>query len=191
MKSVGCQPNIAFGHRAEEWKSDPKHLSFVLARYTFVSKMLNKHDRVLEIGAGDGWASEIVRKSVSELVCTDIKATDGVWGHDILEGPIRGFDAAYALDVYEHVDPSQGWVFLKHMAECVIDRGVVIIGVPSIESQAYATQRAEHINCMTAAELKNAMRDHFHPVFMFGMNDSTLHTGFDQMRHYNFALGVK
>ena len=34
--------------------SDPKHVSFVLARYKFVSKMLADKSTILEIGCGDG-----------------------------------------------------------------------------------------------------------------------------------------
>ena len=33
---------------------DPKHMSFVLARYKFVAKMLKQNGRTLEVGCGDG-----------------------------------------------------------------------------------------------------------------------------------------
>lgn len=183
--------------RSNEWLLDPKHLIFSLARYKFVSKMVEGCWKVLEVGAGDGVASEIVYQRVNWLVRTDKNpAGELVWRHDILEAPIPDgeFDAAYALDVIEHIKPEETDTFLANMRASVNDKGVVIIGSPSLESQPYASEgsKAEHINCMTATDLRAAMwRAKFWPVFMFGMNDEVLHVGFEQMRHYNFAIGVR
>lgn len=180
--------------RAADWVKDPKHLVFVLSRYKFVSKMLEGTRRVLEVGAGDGIASEIVRRSVCELVCTDIQEKPGVALHDILAGPLfENFDAAYSLDVIEHIHTFAMPVFLSNIRKSLGERGVCIIGSPSMESQAYASEMSVqyHVNCMPAKKLRAAMLEHFDPVFMFGMNDEVVHTGFDAMRHYNFAVGVK
>lgn len=180
--------------RATDWARDPKHVLFVLSRYKFVSRMLEGSKRVLEVGAGDGFASEIVRRCVGELVCTDIASGDGVIEHDILDGPVYGgFDAAFSLDVIEHVAPQATYSFLENMKESLGNRGVCIIGTPSAESQQYASEisRAHHVNCMSARDLRDTMLKHFAPVFMFGANDEVVHTGFDGMRHYNFAVGVK
>lgn len=180
--------------RAEEWGDDPKHLGFVLARYKFVSKMLEGYGKVLEVGAADGIASEVVRRAVGKLLCIDLVPSGMVESHDILSEPLRGFDAAYALDVIEHIKRKDAHRFLQNMAKSVRPfKGVVIIGSPSLESQRYASpgSKAEHVNCMTAKELRAAMLKHFYPVFMFGMNDEVIHCGFDQMRHYNFAIGVR
>lgn len=156
--------------------------------------MLEGKNRVLEIGAGDGVASALVQQFVGELTCTDIEAAEGVVKHDILSGPYgEGFDGVFSLDVLEHVEMFQTWTFLENMKDSLGDRGVCIIGTPSIESQMYASAMSKqyHKNCKTADALKKAMLDHFPNVFMFGMNDEVIHTGHEGMRHYNFAVGVK
>ena len=180
----------------EEWLRDPKHVGFVLARFTFVSKMLAGLNRVLEVGAGDGLASEIVQREVGELTLTDRSPRgDGVLEHDILGGPVDpgGFDAAFCLDVIEHIEPGLTWTFLENMADSLRAKGLVIVGAPSIESLPYASApaRREHVNCMSQEHLRAQMRKHFDPVLMLGQNDSVIHTGHPRFLHYLWALGVK
>lgn len=193
--------NIDFS-REQDWENDPKHLLFVLARYKFVAKMLEGQRQVLEVGCGDAFASKIVRQHVQTLTCSDRDNTllevarkrDCAMyiQHDLVkDGPVGKFDAAYAIDVLEHVDPTQEYTFLSNLAESVDD--IAIIGMPSLESQRYASENSKrgHVNCKTAAQLRATMRKHFRVVLMFGMNDETLTTGFDAMRHYLLAVGVK
>lgn len=191
---MSAKPQIDFS-REPDWQRDPKHMLFVLSRYKFVAKMLAGMRGVLEIGAGDGWASEVVRREVESLVLTDVNPIGpDVIRHDICERFYGvGFKAAYSLDVIEHIEPHLTDKFLANICLSLARGGVCIIGSPSKESQVYASEvsKAGHVNCMTAPELKAAMRAYFNPVFMFGMNDEVLHTGFDGMRHYNFAVGIK
>ena len=171
------------------WRSDPKRLAFTAARYKFVAKMFEHSTSVLEIGAGDGWISRIVRQHVKNLLLTDVRGCPDVMEHDFLEGPLHlPFDAGYALDVLEHISPQKEDTFLHNIAQSV--HGPVIIGMPSIESQAYASElsKAGHVNCKTKEELRKTMLKHWKYVFMFSMNDETLHTGF--MANYWLALAV-
>ena len=71
-------------------------------------------------------------------------------------------------------------------------QGVLIVGMPSLESQAHASaaSRAGHVNCKTGGALRSVMERHFHNVFMFSMNDEMVHAGFMPMDHYLFALCV-
>lgn len=180
--------------RSIDWREDPKHAVFVFSRYKFVGKMLEGRKNVLEVGAGDGIASSIVAQFVGNLTLTDIKEEGGVSAHNIIESPLHfDFDAAYSIDVIEHIDPLDTWTFLKHMRDSLLDKGVCIIGSPSLESQSFASPRSKkhHINCMSASMLREQMLKHFPTVFMFGMNDEIVHTGFEGMRHYNLAVGVK
>ena len=57
---------------------------------------------------------------------------------------------------------------------------MLIIGTPSLESQAYASppSKAGHINCKSGDELKALLSSYFHNVFLFSMNDEVVHTGF-------------
>jgi hypothetical protein len=60
---------------------------------------------------------------------------------------------------------------------------VAIFGMLSLESQPYASpqSKAGHVNCKTMLDFKKVMERHFHSVFMFSMNDETVHTGFHKM----------
>jgi hypothetical protein len=65
--------------------------------------------------------------------------------------------------------------------------------MPSLESQIYASpnSKAGHVNCKTMPDFKSTLLTYFHNVFMFGMNDEMVHTGFHKMAHYLIALGVE
>jgi SAM-dependent methyltransferase len=194
------------GLRADAaWHADPKRLGIVLARYKFAAKMLEGKARVLEVGVGDGWASRVVKQTVGTLVGTELlpdwvdDARQGmeepwvfdVHQHDMVAGPFSGtFDAAYALDVLEHIPPADEDRFIRNIASSLAAPGVLIIGMPSLESQPYASpgSKAGHVNCKTAPDLKAVMQRHFHDVFMFSMNDEVVHTGFHKLAHYLLAL---
>jgi 2-polyprenyl-3-methyl-5-hydroxy-6-metoxy-1,4-benzoquinol methylase len=191
---------------SESWNMDPKHLGFVLARYKFVAKMLVGKIRVLEIGCGDTTGSRIVKEAVVYLEGIDIDAermnsspSKGtkweipVTKWNILDGRIphfEPFDAIYALDVMEHIEPRYDHVFLHNIKYMLNSDGVCIIGMPSLESQIYASQGSKdlHVNCKTESGLRETLLGHFSSVFMFGLNDETLHTGFGPMCHYRLAI---
>ena len=66
----------------------------------------------------------------------------------------------------------------------------MIIGMPSIESQVYASPGSKlgHVNCKSGPELKLLMEKYFQAVFLFSMNDEVVHTGFHKMAHYILAV---
>ena len=189
------------------WNLDPSRLTFVLSRYKFVSKMLDGLGSVVEIGCGDGLASRIVRQRVQALTVTDFdpiyvdeariqlvhpwEATCLV--HDFVTAPMsQAFDGAYALDVLEHISVENEHGFLSNIVRSLSAEGVLILGMPSLESQIHASpaSRAGHINCKSAPEFKALVGEFFSNVFMFSMNDEVVHTGFHPMAHYLLALGV-
>lgn len=185
------------------WHDDPKRLGIILARYKFVSKMLHGRDRVAEIGCGDGFGSRIVAREVGDdIVLYDIDPTfvneinsTGSYAivHDITAEPLPiKYDAIYALDLIEHISPYSEMRFMDNIFYSLNDHGVLIIGTPSLESQAYASpqSKAGHINCYSGEKLRGLMAAYFHSVFMFGMNDETLTTGHFGMCHYLFAIGA-
>ena len=191
--------NVQLGAmHAASFATDPKHLGFVLARYKFVARMLHGCGNVLEVGAGDGTGAKVVAPVVGHLTLIDREPlSDAVNKWDILQQawqspPSFPHDAVYALDVLEHIPPYHENLFFANVTETLASQGVVIIGMPSKESQPYASElsRLHHVNCKTEAELRETMLRHFHNVFMFGMNDETLHTGFGPLCHYRLAIGV-
>ena len=190
------------------WQDDPKRLAFTFARYKFVAKMFEGLSSVVEIGCGDGFASRIVGQSVENLTAVDfddsfiadaqgrVRKSDPhaptFLQHDIMQGPVAGcaFDGAYSLDVMEHIPEERESDYLRHICASLTAEGRCIIGMPSLESQPYASAQSKegHVNCKTQSDLKAVMKRHFGHVFMFGMNDEMLHTGFGRMAHYNLAL---
>lgn len=178
------------------WRHDPKTVLFMLARYKFISKMLDGYDRVLEVGCGDAFGSHLVAQTVGHLKCIDIdrQMISSANKHPKITyectGEVTSSDAIYALDVIEHMphDESDRWLgALSYAAP------LVIIGMPSLESQEYASplSKANHINCMSAPDLKALMKKHFRHVFVWSMNDEVVSTGFHKLAHYVFAIGVK
>lgn len=162
--------------------ADPKHLVFTLARYKFVAKMFAGMGRVLEVGCGNGFGARIVAQAVGKLDATDEDT------YDILTGVRPGYDGVYLLDVFEHIaDEATVCANLKACAP------VCIIGTPSRESQVYASKLSieKHVNCKSGEELRELCKGYWKHVFMFGMNDETLHTGFLPMSHYLIALCVE
>jgi len=183
---------------ADSWKQDPKHLGFVLARYKFVAKMVTGLDRVLEIGCGDCTGARIVIDVVNEWHGIDnnprlVNGAPNTSEGDIVHGGIPlGWDAIYMLDVLEHIQPAHEHKALDNIRAALYPGGFVIIGMPSKESQTYASRlsKEHHVNCKTEDELRKTMQRHFNSVFLFGMNDETLHTGFGPMCHYRLAIGT-
>jgi 2-polyprenyl-3-methyl-5-hydroxy-6-metoxy-1,4-benzoquinol methylase len=190
---------------SQTWAEDPRRLAFVLARYKFVAKMLSGKERVLEVGCADAFGTRIVQQEVKSVTAVDFdpvfiesvrQALDPRWPlalhvHDMLAGPLQGpFDAGYALDVLEHIRPVDEEDFVRNLAGSLTDAGVAIFGMPSIESQAYASRhsREGHVNCKTGIDFKRLMERHFASVFLFSMNDEVVHTGFYKMAHYLLVL---
>lgn len=190
---------------SQAWYDDPKRLTFTLARYKFAAKMLSGSKHVLEVGCADAFATRIVVQEVKKLTATDfdplfvadtLSRMSERWAfncvsHDMLDGPVAGdFDGIYALDVLEHINPSDEVRFLSNMVDSLQQNGVILIGMPTIESQDYASKLSKegHVNCKSMPDLKVSMQKYFHNVFMFSMNDEVIHTGFHKMAHYIFAL---
>ena len=189
----------------QAWHDDPRHLVFTLSRYKFVAKMLAGREHVLEVGCADAFGTRIVVQAVKKLTAVDfdpVFVQDALgrmnrqWAfeckvHDLLAGPVAGgFDAAYALDVIEHIAPEKELVFLDNMVKSLAPQGVLLLGTPSLQSQAYAgpASKAGHVNCKDGDGLKALLGRFFHNVFVFSMNDEVVHTGYYPMAHYLLGL---
>lgn len=188
------------------WEDDPRRLLITLSRYKFVAKMLSGKQHVLEVGCADAFGTRIVQQEVKQLTATDfdpvfvddvLRRMDDRWKfdcrqHDLMAGPFPGsFDAAYALDVIEHIPSGDENTFVGNIVKSLIPEGILILGSPSVESQAYASppSKAGHVNCKTGAGLRALLDRFFHNVFLFSMNDEVVHTGFAPMAHYLLAIG--
>lgn len=187
------------------YEDDPRRLAFTAARYKHVAKMLTGYRNVLEVGCSDGYFSRIVRQTVAHLTAIDIdaKAIAEAEANNSPRWPIAfvnigvyadhlqdAFDAAYCLDVLEHIPPEQEARFLLALHRTA---PVVVIGTPSLESQKYASalSKAGHINCKSGEDLRATLRPYWSHTFLFSMNDEALGTGFLPMAHYLMALCVR
>ncbi|MFQ5451087.1 MAG: class I SAM-dependent methyltransferase [Nitrospinaceae bacterium] len=186
---------------------DPKHMAFVLARYKFCAKMLEGKNTVMEVGPGDGFGLPIVAQSVGKVYAVD-------WDKRLIEGNMRRLaaltniehrvcdlnkeslelkvDAAFSIDVIEHLDPENESSFMEGILRCLGPDGVLITGTPNITASQYASPRSEvlHINLKSMKTLRELTERYFKNVFMFGMNDEVLHTGYAPMCHYIWSIGV-
>lgn len=199
LESLGLMTSYA-------WNDDPKRLTFTLSRYKFVSKMLADRKNVLEIGCADAFGTRIVRQEVGKLTATDFdpvfiedtrqrmnpRWSFDIFVHDMLSGPVppANYDGIYALDVLEHITPETEPEFLTNLVRSLAPHGIVVLGMPSIESQVYASpnSKAGHVNCKSLPDFKRVMERYFHTVLGFGMNDEVVHTGYHKMAHYLFVV---
>ncbi len=190
---------------AQDYVHDPKHLSFAISRYKFAAKMLAGLGHVIEVGSGDGFGAPLVAQGVRELTCTDIDEEQLSDNRERLsiftnisfeyydfrqKAYLRTADGIYLVDVLEHIYPEEEDVFMRHLTGSLTSRGVAVIGTPNASADAYASPNSKigHVNLKQGEQLRSLCQQHFHNVFMFGMNDEVIHTGFLPMAHYLMAL---
>lgn len=182
----------------------PRNLLFTLSRYKFVSKMFDGFGKVLEVGCQEGFGAHLISPVVTQLDCVDfynpyiessnrryIMKNTSFSARDILDGAIGSdYDGIFSLDVLEHIQKEDENIFMKNICGSLSEDGSVIIGMPSLESQLYASEPSKigHVNCKSGPDLKSLMENHFKNVFLFSMNDEVLHTGFHPMSHYLLVL---
>ena len=188
-----------------KWHMDPRQFFISQSRYKFVSKILSGKNHVLEVGCSDGFNSRIVLQEVNNLSICDIddhllknaieiknnKWNYNIFKHNFILSPTKKkYDAVYALDVLEHISINKEKYFLKNICLSLKKSGIVVIGLPSLEFQKYSRPKriSGHINCKTGDQLKKLLSNYFDNVFIFSMNDEVVHTGFQKMACYLFAV---
>lgn len=186
---------------------DPKHMAFVLSRYKFCSKMLQGKKVVMEIGPGDGFGLPIIAQHAERVYAVD-------WDKRLLDGNARrlahlknvtylhldlnthapdvAVDGAFMVDVIEHLEPEKEPTFMGNVLHCLKRDAVLITGTPNVTASPYASPRSEaqHINLKSMDTLRALMERYFENVFMFGMNDEVVHTGYAPMCQYIWSVAV-
>lgn len=190
-------PKEQLGSMASQyWRDDPKLLGIHLSRYKFVSKLVSGKKKVADIGCGDGFFSKLVKEQVGELHLYDFdeKFVNECEGHlhNILEGqlPYRNYDAIYTLDCLEHIDLDKQDLAILNISSSLNENGMFICGVPSAESQPYASiaSKIGHVGCLTYHQLKSKLEAHFHNVIILTINDEQLGLSFEKMANYYMAV---
>ena len=197
---------VALGRYAsEEYIQDPIHLGIVAARYKFCARMLHGFNNVLEVGCGDGFGSPIVASVVKQLTCTDINdplIEDNKNRNIFLKNVTyeyfdfrdqyypKKFNGIYLIDVIEHIYQQEEISFMNNILRSLSEYGTMIIGTPNKTAELYSSpcSREAHVNMKDYKELLYLAKQFFNNVFLFGMNDEVLHTGYPSMTHYLWVL---
>ncbi len=195
---------------SESMMRDPKHMAFVLSRYKFAAKMLEGRERVMEVGCGDGFGVPITAQAVKEklyavdweerLIKSNMERLKFLDRVEFIQNDMNSsavdvkVSAIYNIDVIEHLDPDKEDDFMKNMIKSYERKedAVMIIGTPNLTAAAYASPQsaALHINLKDQKSLKELLDKYFYNVFLFGMNDEVVHTGYAPMCQYIWGIGA-
>ena len=184
----------------------PRHMLFTFARYKFAARLLapmGKSD-VLELGCGEGLGTLLLAEDGHNVTAVDsdesaIAHAGQTLSHanitfeaaDFLDKRLGDFDAVVCLDVIEHIQKEREADFFRTVCRNLRESGFAVIGTPNETASPYASEasRIGHVNLYSAERLAQSVRAWFRNVFIFGMNDEVVHTGFYPMCQYLFALG--
>ncbi len=183
----------------------PRHLLFTLSRYKFAARLLPQQAQtdVLELGCGEGLGTMMLAEQGHRVTAIDFDK-DAV-GHaqktlerpnvsflcaDILGGRFGKFYAVISIDVIEHIAKESEDAFLETVCANLDPGGFCLVGTPNESAAQYASEPSKvgHVNLFTAERLTSLMNKFFRHVFVFGMNDEVVHTGFYPMCQYLLAL---
>jgi 2-polyprenyl-3-methyl-5-hydroxy-6-metoxy-1,4-benzoquinol methylase len=176
-----------------------------MSRYKFAARLLpqNRKVRVLELGCQEGIGTLMLGEAGHKILGVDFdkeaimqaqnsikKDNVSFCASNFLGRRFGKFHAVISLDVIEHIKKSREGVFLRTICANLEPSGFALIGTPNITAKKYASKYSVkgHINLYNAERLETILRKYFHNVYIFGMNDEVVHTGFYPMCHYLMAL---
>ncbi|CAM2007645.1 class I SAM-dependent methyltransferase [Acanthopleuribacter pedis] len=182
---------------------DPKRLAFVMARYQFVVDMCTPNSSVIELGCSEGIGLPLLLEKADRYTGVDIDGPALEFARknwpdprftfledDVLGKQFGTFDCVFSLDVVEHIEQAREHLFFEAVHQNTAETGIAVVGTPNLSAEAYQSEssRIGHINLFSAKRLKACLQTYFHHVFLFGMNDELVHTGYHNMCHYLIAL---
>jgi 2-polyprenyl-3-methyl-5-hydroxy-6-metoxy-1,4-benzoquinol methylase len=192
---------------ADQLFNAPRHLLFVLSRYKFAARLLPALETVdvLELGCGEGFGALMLAERGNRVLGVDadrdaVEIAQTTFGSanrrfevaDFLGRRFGTFRAVVSLDVIEHIPVELEDAYFRTITANLGQNGMCIVGTPNETASAYASPQSQagHINLYTAERLVAAASRYFENVFVFGMNDEVVHTGFYPMCHYIYVLGT-
>lgn len=198
----GIELGPYFGHQI---KNSPRHILFTLARYKFAARMLpqDRTIRVLELGCSEGIGTLMLAERGHTVTAVDGDELAVTHAKKVLKKPniefqsgnfigkqFGTFDAVVSLDVIEHIDRKDENAYMQTIVDNLTSEGLCVIGTPNDTASGYASKASQigHVNMFQAERLTQLLREYFVHVFMFGMNDEIVHTGFYPMCHYLMAV---
>lgn len=185
-------------------RKTPRRYLHALSYYQFVADFIGPNKKVLDVGCCEGVGTYLFAQTASKVKGVDfdkeaIKSAQKVFKRDnleFIEGDFRSiasekYDAVVSFDVIEHIFPDAFEAFLQDMVDQIHDDGILMMGSPSIESQAYANEHTKkgHVNCLSGEEMRSFLDQKFKHSFIFSANDELIHTGYLPMSNYLIGIG--
>lgn len=185
---------------------------FILARYKFGMKMMQNRPsiKIIDLGCNDGLGDLMIRQNTDAQYILGVDFdTDAIkWAKENLEDGILRFeeadflgriydkdgaDAVISLDVIEHIPKEKETVFRDTVYNNLNEHGFAIIGTPNITMYPHTSEfnKKAHLNNFDQKRLYELFAERFANVFLFGMNDETINTGFYPFSCYIMALCCK
>lgn len=207
-RAMGSVPNcrISMGpYFTHQLLYDPRHLLFLFARYKFVARLIGNYPKasVLEMGCNEGFGTLQLAEVADRIVAVDFDSNAISWAkqhleknnlvficNDFIGEKFGEFDVVVAIDVIEHIHPDREGEYLSTVYSNLNEDGFCVIGTPNITASQYTSKASKesHINLYSAERLRELFFKKFKNVFIFGMNDEVVHTGFYPMAHYLILL---
>lgn len=201
---IGDTRVLAGPQLSQQFLHAPDHLAMVLARYRAAAALIGDAGTVLEIGCGEGIGAGILAKGRTHYWGSDsdtdaIRVADEVYpgkdwfnAEDVLLAHLPLRTATVALDVIEHIPAHLEDHFMRACTNNLAGFGTCVIGTPNaaFDHLASPQSRAGHINTYTHERLHALMSRYFRIVQSFGMQDTGLHLGHPDARHYLLMTGI-
>jgi len=184
--------------------NNPRWILHTFARYKFASKLIGQSPLldILDLGCNEGYGTLLLTEYGHKVTAIDSDTDAIMWARsnlgenvnficeDFLDKCYGKFDAVVSLDVIEHIEDDRK--YFETVVSNLKKDGFCIIGTPNETAKPYASKIGQlgHVNLFSAERLRDTTRRYFKNVFLFGMNDEVVHTGFYPMCNYLFVLGI-
>ncbi len=173
----------------EESADSQDNLMFHLARYKFVSRLVKKSDRLIEIGCGTGYGSRYLADYVQEVIAVDrgpavirhakqhYEGRNLRYGHELTDFPDLGkFDVVVNLEVIEHLDVPEGRDLLATIKGLLKPAGVAFISTPRKIPNPSENRKKYHVHEYEFEEFRAILEETFGRALIFTQVDEIIST---------------
>lgn len=172
------------------------NLFYHLARYKFISRLVGKSDRLLEIGCGMGYGARFLVDYVTQVVASDLdqevlNKAKVRYKHPQLSfeanvDSVNPFDVVVCLEVIEHMDIDAGQDLLRGISERLKSGGVSFISTPRKIANPSENRKKVHVHEYEFEEFRAALQKVFPRVLIFSQIDEIISTHHPQCA-WNFV----